>query len=89
VGLKQLVDSPAGKHALQDATVVRVRKSNQLTGKPPVELSLARPTTSQSRIGVRGNPVVLTAKSAVILQVAMLEQHLQHNGLGVHRVDPP
>ena len=86
MGLEQLIDFPFGEHAFQDAAVVRVGKSNQLAGQPSVELCFAGPATPQSRISFRGDPVVLTAKSAVGLQVTVLEQHLQHDRrLGVQR----
>ena len=73
MGLEELADFPVGEHALQDATVVGVWESNQFTGKPPVELCFAWPSSSQGRIGFRGDPVVFAAKGAVGLQVAVLE----------------
>jgi hypothetical protein len=63
--------------------VIRVWDSNQVTGQPPVKLRLAWPTTPKSRINVRSNSVVLATKGPVSLQVAVLEQHLQHDGFGV------
>jgi len=63
--------------------VIRVWDSNQVTGQPPVELRLAWPTTPQSRIDVHRNSVVLATKGPMSLQVAVLEQHLQHDGFGV------
>ena len=67
--------------------MVRKGKSNQVASKPSVELCLARPTAPKSRIDGRRNLVVLTAKGAVSLQVAMLEQHFEHDELGVQWVD--
>jgi hypothetical protein len=72
VYVEQLVDFPVGKHALQDSAVVGVGKSDQVTGKPPVELCLTRPTAPQGRIDGPSNLVVLPTKSAVGLQVAVL-----------------
>jgi len=63
--------------------VICVWDSNQVTGQPPVELRLAWPTTPKSRIDIRRNSVVLATKGSVSLEVAVLEQHLQHDGFGV------
>jgi hypothetical protein len=87
VNLKKLVDLPAGKHSLENTAMIRVGKSDQISRKPSVELCPARPTALESRVDAGGDLVVLTTKSAVSLHVALLEQHLQHDELGVQRVD--
>ena len=69
--------------------MVGIGKSDQVTGKSPVELCPARPTAPQSRIDGSGDPIVLTTKSTVSLQVTLLEQRLEHDRLGVQLVAPP
>jgi hypothetical protein len=81
VNFEKLVDFPTGKHALQNATVIGVRETDQVTGKPPIELRFARPTAPELRVNLGGNPFVLTTESAMGLQVTVLEQHLEHDGL--------
>jgi hypothetical protein len=46
VHLEQLIDFPPGEHTFQNSAVIGVRKSNELAGKPPIELRLARPAAS-------------------------------------------
>ena len=52
--------------------MVSVGKSDQVTGKPSVELRLTRPTAFERRVNLGGNPVILATERAVGLQVALL-----------------
>src|SRR5947209_6128949 len=89
VNLKKLVDFPLREHLLQNSAMIRVGKSDQVAGKPSVELCPARPTALQGTVNLGGNLVVFTTESAVSLHVALLEQRVQHDRLGVQRVGPP
>lgn len=81
VNLKQLINLPVREHAFEYAAVVGIRESDYVSGKPPVELCPARPAFPQGWINSGCDPVVFATESAVSLQVASLEQHLQHDRL--------
>ena len=68
---------PAGKHAFEDATVVRVGEAEKLPGKPTVELRLARVVSNKVGLELSRNSVVLLTKRTVPLEVPLSEQDLK------------
>jgi hypothetical protein len=66
--------------------MIGVGKANQFTRKPSVELGFTGPTAFKCWIHRGGDPVVFATEGAVGLYVALLEQHLQHDGLRGHSV---
>jgi hypothetical protein len=88
MNLEKFGNFPAREHLFQNAAMIYVGKPDQVARKPSVELCPARPTTFQSPIDLGSNLVVFATKSAVSLHVALLEQHLQQDRLGVQRVTP-